>query len=197
MPGTPLSLPEREEIAVSLIEDRSTSWAEIARRVRRHPTTIMREVEANGGRDRYRPAIAERRAGTQRCRTRPRRLEVRGVLRDRVTAELRPGRSPEAIWADLVAEGVADRVCVETIYAAVFAGVLDVKATECLRTRRPRRRRRQARCENKRPGLPNISARPAAVGNRDEPGHWEGDQIIGANNRTARPDPRCCGSPNG
>ena len=62
MPGTPLSLPEREEIAVALIEDRSTSWAEIARRVRRHPTTIMREVEANGGRDRYRPAIAERRA---------------------------------------------------------------------------------------------------------------------------------------
>ena len=58
MPGTPLSLPEREEIAVALIEDRSTSWAEIARRVRRHPTTIMREVEANGGRDRYRPAIA-------------------------------------------------------------------------------------------------------------------------------------------
>jgi IS30 family transposase len=102
-----------------------------------------------------------------------------------VTAELRLGRSPEAIWADLVAEGVGDRVCVESIYAAVFAGVLDVKASECLRTRRPRRRRRQTRCESKRPGLPNISARPAAVGDRDELGHWEGDQIIGANNRSS------------
>jgi IS30 family transposase len=50
MPGAPLSLPEREEIAVALIEDRSTSWAEIGRRTRRHPTTIMREVSANGGR---------------------------------------------------------------------------------------------------------------------------------------------------
>ena len=101
------------------------------------------------------------------------------------TTELRLGRSPEAIWADLVAEGVSGRLCVETIYAAVFAGVLDVKATECLRTRRPRRRRRQPRCENKRPGLPNISARPAAVADRDEPGQREGDQVIGADNRSS------------
>ena len=84
------------------------------------------------------------------------------MLQDPVTAELHLGRSPEAIWADLVAEDVSDRVWVESIYADAFAGVLDVKATECLRTRRPRRPR-QARCENKRPGLPNISARPAAV----------------------------------
>jgi len=48
MPGAPLSLPEREEIAVALIEDRSTSWAETARRVRRDPTMVMREVTANG-----------------------------------------------------------------------------------------------------------------------------------------------------
>jgi len=183
MPGSPLSLPEREEIAVALIEDRSTSWADIARRTGRHPTTIMREVTANGGRDRYRPAGAERRAGTQRRRARPRRLEVAGILRDRVTAELRLGRSPEAIWADLVAEDASERVCVESIYAAVFAGVLDVKATECLRSRRPRRR--QARCEAARAGLPNIAARPDAVNDRTERGHWEGDQIIGANNRSS------------
>jgi IS30 family transposase len=185
MPGTPLSLPEREEIAVALIEDRSTSWAELARRTGRHRTTVMREVTANGGRSRYRPAIADRRADRQRGRVRPRRLELPGALRDRVTAELRLGRSPEAIWADLVAAGVDDRVCAESIYAAVFAGVLDVKATECLRSRRPRRRRRQARCEAKRPGLPNIAARPDAVNDRSELGHWEGDQIIGANNRSS------------
>jgi len=185
MPGTPLSLLEREEIALALTEDRSTSWAEIARRVRRHATTIMREVEANGGRARYRPAIAERRATRQRCRPRQHRLRAPGALRDRVTTELRCGRSPEAIWADLVAEGGTDRVCVESIYRAIFAGVLDVKATECLRSRRPRRRRRQARCGSKRPGLPNISARPATVNDRSELGHWEADQIIGANNRSS------------
>jgi hypothetical protein len=48
MPGTPLSLLERQEIAVAVIENRSMWWAEITERVRRHPTTIMGEVEANG-----------------------------------------------------------------------------------------------------------------------------------------------------
>ncbi|MHB1511433.1 MAG: IS30 family transposase [Acidimicrobiales bacterium] len=185
MPGTPLSLPEREEIAVALIEDRSAPWAVIARRIGRHPTTIMREVVANGGRSHYRPALAERRADKAHCRPRQRRLALAGPLRDRVTAELKLGRSPVAIWADLVAEGATERVCVETIYAAVYAGVLCVLPTECLRTRRRRRRRRQARHETKRPGMPNIALRPAVVNERAELGHWEGDQIIGRSNRSS------------
>jgi IS30 family transposase len=185
MPGSPLSLPEREEISVALIEDSSTPWAEIGRRIGRHPTCVAREVEANGDRGSYRPAVAERRSERKRRRSRPRLLEVPGGLRDRVTSELRLGRSPEAIWADLVAEDVVDRVCIETIYMAIYGGALDVKATACLRTRRPRRRRRQARSESKRPGLPNIALRPAAVNERSELGHWEGDQIIGRANASS------------
>ena len=185
MPGAPLSLHEREEISVALIEDRAVPWAELGRRVGRHPTTVLREVTANGGRAHYRPAVAERRAENERARPRQHRLAQTGVLRDRVTAELKLGRSPGAIWADLVADGATDRVCTETIYAAVYAGVLGVKPTECLRSRRPRRRRRQLRCETKRPGLPNIGARPSAINDRAEIGHWEGDQIIGKSNRSS------------
>lgn len=129
--------------------------------------------------------MAEQRSQQQRSRPRPRRLAAPGPLRDRVAVELRLGRSPEAIWADLVADDVADAVCVETIYAAVYAGVLGVKPTECLRSRRPRRRRRQARGESKRPGLPNIVLRPTAANDRTELGHWEGDQIIGRANRSS------------
>ncbi|MHB1852676.1 MAG: helix-turn-helix domain-containing protein, partial [Acidimicrobiales bacterium] len=66
MPGTPLSLPEREEIAVALIEDHTVPWVAIGRRIGRHATTVMREVVANGGRARYRPALAERRADKER-----------------------------------------------------------------------------------------------------------------------------------
>ena len=69
MPGAPLSLPEREEIGIALIEDRHVPWAVIARRVDRHPTTVSREVKANGGRGHYRPAFAERRS--KRCLRRP------------------------------------------------------------------------------------------------------------------------------
>lgn len=53
MPGALLSLPEREEIARALIEDPAVSWAEIGRRVGRHPTTIAREVTGRGGRGGY------------------------------------------------------------------------------------------------------------------------------------------------
>lgn len=185
MPGAPLSLPEREEISVALIEDRDVPWAVIARRVGRHPTTISREVDANGGRDRYRPALAERRATRYRARPKTPVLAAPGPLRDRVTAELGTGRSPEAIWADLVAEGVAERVCVETIYRSIYGGVLDVSARECLRMRRPRRRSRQTRHASQRPALPNIGGRPAAVNDRAEPGHWEADHIIGRANQSA------------
>ena len=48
MPGLPLSLYEREEIAVALMEDRGVAWAVIGRRVGRHPTTIAREVAGGG-----------------------------------------------------------------------------------------------------------------------------------------------------
>ncbi len=153
MPGKPLSLHTREEISLALIENRSVPWAEIGRRVGHHPTTICREVEANGGRARYRPAIAERRASRARRRPRLRRLEAASELRDRVITELKLGRSPVAIWADLVAEKSTVLVCVETICAALYAGIDGPCPTECLRTRRPSRRRRQARHENKRPGL--------------------------------------------
>lgn len=83
---------------------------------------------------------------------------------------------------DLDAEQLAWRPCVETIYTAVYDGVLNVTARECLRTKRPRRRSRQQRCVSRRSALSNILNRPAAVNDRSEPGHWEVDQIIGARN---------------
>lgn len=185
MPGAPLSLPEREEIFLALTENREASWALIARRVGRHPTTVAREVQGHGGRAGYRSATAERAA--QRCRRRPRtRLAMADDdLMERIAGELGQGRSPEAIWADLRAEAAPVVPCVETIYQGIYSGALGVKPTECLRTRRPRRRGRQARHANKRAGLPNIAKRPDEVNDRTEAGHWEIDQIIGARNQSS------------
>jgi IS30 family transposase len=185
MPGTPLSSCERDEIHVALVEDREVPWAVLGRRIGRHPTTIMREVNANGGRDGYRPAAAERRAAGCRRRARESVLAAPGVLRERIRGELKLGRSPAAIVLDLDAEGVLGRPCVETIYTAVYNGVLDVKARECLRMRRPRRRSRTARHSSTRPALPNITNRPTVVADRTEVGHWEVDQIIGAHNKSS------------
>jgi IS30 family transposase len=185
MPGSPLSSRDRDEISVALIENPEASWAEIGRRVERHPTTIMREVGLSGGRTKYRPATAQRRSSRCRRRRRSRFLAEPGEVRTRVQAELKLGRSPVAIVLDLDADGIAGRPCVESIYAAVYDGTLDVKARECLRTRRPRRRSRTRRNASNRPALPNILHRPAAVNERIEAGHWEVDQIIGKKNQSS------------
>ena len=184
MAQTPLTLHEREEISVALTLNPEVSWAVMGRQCGRHPTTIRREVTANGGRTHYRPASADSRAGTNRLRHRARKLSQPGPLRDRVVSELTLGRSPVAIWADLVADGVA-RVCAETIYAAVFSGALGLKGTVCLRSRRPRRRSRQQRHANQRTVIATIAQRPVEVNDRSEAGHWEADHIVGKANRSA------------
>ncbi len=188
MAGSALTVSEREIIAECLIIDRCCSWAKIARHVGagRSPTTIAREVERNGGRDRYRPASAQDHCEHQRRRPRARRLEPDDQHRPRIINELRLGRSPWAIRADLHAEGATGMPCVETIYQAVYDRRLDLKPGECLRSRRPRRQTRQHRHRTKRgAGLPSIGDRLDEVNDRSVPGHWEADHIIGAHNRSA------------
>lgn len=184
MPSNPLSLLEREEIARELTLNPACSWAQISRQLQRHATTIAREVRRHGGRHAYRPAIADRTATAAQPRPRPRRLAADGPLRDRIITELTAGRSPWAIWADLVAEGVATP-CVETIYLSVYDGTLGLRPRDVLRTRRPRRRDRNCRTPSQKPALPNIRDRPDEVEDRVEVGHWELDQIIGARNRSS------------
>jgi transposase, IS30 family len=72
------------------------------------------------------------------------------------------------------------RACPETIYQAVFAGLLGHK-DGTLRTGRARRRkqRRGVAPPNKIKNMRPIHQRPAEVNDRATPGHWEGDLIIG------------------
>lgn len=176
MSASPLGVDEREEIYAQLQADPAVTWAKIARVICRHPSTVAREVDRNGGRVAYRPSIAQDRADTQRCRPKPRML-AQSAHRDRVRSELAEGRSPYAIWAGLVAEGAAAVPCTETIYTSVYAGTLDIAARDCLRTRRPRRRPRQRHSRPLNRDLPTISTRPTVICERAEPGHWEADLI--------------------
>jgi IS30 family transposase len=171
-------------IEAGLAGDGDVSWLELGCRMGVAATTVAREVNRNRGRQKYSADAAQVRAGRQARRPKTGRLVEPGLLRDRVNGELKLCRSPAAIAADLRAEG-GKRVCVESIYRAVYAGEMEVKAKECLRRRRAKRRGRQQRHESKRPGVPNIALRPAVVDDRSELGHLEGDLIIGANNKSA------------
>ena len=90
MPGVPLALHEREEIGRALMADPMASWAAVARRVRRHPSTIAREVDRGGGRGRYGPATAQRRA--------ERATAARGGASWRFGARCGNGSPPSCAW---------------------------------------------------------------------------------------------------
>lgn len=176
-----LSRDQRDVIEVELVEDPEMTWSELGRRVGVHRSTVEREVNRNRGRVKYSADAAQLASDNNARRPRDRKLALATPLRSRVTTELKAKRSPAAIAADLRAEG-GETVSAESIYQALYAGVLTVAPRDCLRRRRRKRRRRQERHENRRAGLPNISKRPKKVNERREPGHLELDLIIGARN---------------
>ena len=188
--GFRLSLDQRIEIYAGL--QAGLSCNEIGRRLKRAGSTISREVRNNGGRHRYKPAEAHRRAA--RCARRPKqaKLAANAELCERVIAELEAWSSPEQIAGRLRRE-FPDRpemwVSHETIYQSIYIqgrGALRRELAECLRTGRAQRRPR-SRLERA-PILKDtvsISERPAEVEDRAVEGHWEGDLIKGANNRSA------------
>jgi IS30 family transposase len=77
----------------------------------------------------------------------------------------------------------------ETIYQSLFVqgrGELRRELARCLRSGRTQRRPRgSAKAGGRIRDMVNISARPAEVADRAVPGHWEGDLIMGAFNRSA------------
>ena len=193
--GRFLSLGEREEIAVGLAE--GLSLRAIAARLGRDPATISREVRRNRrarGRP-YRAVVAQLMAEARSRRPKRRKLE-HPALNAQVQAWLQEKWSPEAIAARLRREFPDDEAMQashETIYRALYVqgrGELRRELARQLRTgraiRRPRRRvDGRAAADRRIPDKVMISERPAEAADRAVPGHWEGDLILGKNNRTA------------
>jgi IS30 family transposase len=185
-----LTIHDREEIVVGLA--RGESFCAIARRLKRAPSTISREVGANGGRDDYRAWGAHLSAQERARRPKPTKLASNPELLAEVIGALAEFWSPEEIARRLRLDHPDDpmmQVSHETIYQSLYVqgrGELRRELARCLRTKRAHRRPQGAtRNQGKIPGMVMISERPAEVEDRAVPGHWEGDLIIGKNNRSA------------
>jgi transposase, IS30 family len=188
--GKRLSLEDRVEIRVGL--GGGESMRSIAARLGRVPSTISREVAANGGRDSYRPVAAQRAAMVAARRPKATKLGANPVLCRRVIADLELLWSPQQIAGRLAGEFGDDesmRISHETIYKSLYLqgrGELRRELARCLRTGRAARKP-QGRVEKRGQivGKVMISERPAEVADRAVPGHWEGDLIIGRNGGSA------------
>jgi IS30 family transposase len=195
--GKHLNVEERAVVFSEAL--RGSSQRQIARLLGRSPSTICREFSRGrpaGGVDLpYCAQQGQRVYDQHRLRCRPGRKLVRGgepyVFVCRHLLGLR--WSPEQIAAKLRhmhPDDPSARVSHETIYAMIYAqprGGLKAAMTEALRQGKTRRgtRRRTLAGSAIVPDSLKIIHRPEEVDARLIPGHWEGDMIKGAGNRTS------------
>ena len=193
MPGSRLSVAEREEIAIGLACRQSVR--QIAARLGRAPSTVSREVARNisGSPRRYRAFPAHIQATARARRSRPRKLVPGSPVRAEVARLLREHYSPGQIAGRLKRGHPGDRgmqVSHETIYQALFVqgkGSLRAEVAEALRCGRARRRRPRTgnhTGQTRIAGIISVSDRPAEADDRAVPGHWEGD-MVGAGQHSA------------
>lgn len=185
MPGPRLCAAEREEIRVGLVG--GESLGAIGRRLGRSASTVSREVARNGSRRGYVAHIAQRRADRRAKRPKALLLETDTELRRQVRERLKLRLSPTTIARQLAADGIS--ISAETIYRACYhprAPLGNESHRLLCRPRRGRIRRRRTTTGRKPLSLgafKPISQRPGDI--RTEPGHWEGDLIVGRRNLTA------------
>ena len=186
-PRSPRYISELERIRIADLLAAKMSVRAIALELDRAPSTISREIRRNRGIDgKYRPHQAERHARLRACRPRTRRIAGDTVLADAVGRLLGQRWSPEQVAHELreVFEDQPLRwLCKETIYQAIYDPAVEI--TRPVRRRRRRLRLRGLQRRGRLTAMRMIDERPAEVEDRVQAGHWEGDLIMGAENRSA------------
>jgi IS30 family transposase len=197
-----LSLEERSLLQTQLV----MGWrpAAIAAGLQRSRSTITREMRRNDwqpasevspqsrrwGNGGYLARTASLRAGRMHAKPRVAAKLIPGnPLWQLVIQHLRRGLSPAQIASTLARMPDPVRISHETIYTAFYAmprGQLRASVLALLRRRHPQRGARSP-ARHQRPFLDAmtlIDQRPSEVAERIVPGHWEGDLIKGAMNRS-------------
>lgn len=182
---TQLGTEERDRIAQW--RGQRTPVREIARRLRRSPSTISDELARNRHETAGYVAIHAQRQTEERKSA----AGMRHPLKDPETyavvhAELRSGWSPEEIAGRLAQERGQRVLCHETIYAFIYAPENHAKLLWEYLPRKQQKRRKQTGRSVHRSRIPqrvSIHARGEHVEHRTEFGHWEGDTLVGRGRR--------------
>jgi IS30 family transposase len=197
-----IKLSERALIQTQLQQGFTPSA--IAEGLGRHRSSITRELTRNGWkptpdvRPVGRPPIAgnysciEANMRAMKLAVIPRverKLIVGNPLWVHVMDGLQQGLSPEQVAGTMSRMNDPIRLCHETIYQAIYVmpkGKLRTDTIALLRCGHKKRRPRARGCDRRGqiPNMTSIDQRPADITERLVPGHWEGDHIKGAANRS-------------
>ena len=185
-----LSIEERAVIMV--LVDQRIKLRAIAQRLHRAPSTISRELNRNRRQGGYRATAAHQKM-VKRRRKPSFKLLTNAPLWLLIQQLILCGWSPQQISGRLnvyYPNQTGKRVSHETIYRTIYAlprGSLRQEMIKALRQKHKNRRPRSAGTHRKGPlqNIVSIDQRPAEVDDRQLPGHWEGDLIKGAFNRSA------------
>ena len=189
-----LSAEEREEISRMLAQ--KCSFQSIAKMLCRNVSTISREVGAGScNQYTYRAGKAQNRAlrNSRKRRGGKYALDDTVQLKRYVYRKLRLKWSPTQIAEILEKDYPTDmtmRISPESIYTYLYVlprGTLKKELLACLRQNRKHRHKQRRGVEAKRKleDMLSIEERPKEVEDRIVHGHWEGDLIVGKNNRSA------------
>jgi len=175
---------------IEVMAKQGKSQRAIAEELGFHRSSVSRELKRNSSRGAYDAERAQREYQARRKACRPvSKLAQDGPLRDYVAEKIAEEQwTPELVAGRLrvdYPDAPHMRVCHETIYQAVYTvgHYLDFLREE-LPQARPKRRKRGQGKKRRGPSIANrvsIAERPAAVDDRDEIGHWEGDTMVGKN----------------
>jgi len=187
-----LTLEEREQIH-ALVNQGMTN-REISLALNRSHTTISRELKRCGTKFEYSPSKADKKARkSDSLRGRKQIVDDRPEILGEVLRRIVLRNSPEQISEAFKKESPDDPkkwISHESIYKYIYAfprGELRKLFTGFLRSQRKLRKDR-SNIHSRRGGIQDatpISERPKEVEDRQVPGHWEGDLIIGKNHKSA------------
>ena len=188
-------LTTTDRVILMFMRRQGASLRAIARELKRAPSTISRELKRHQGSDHTYNAhhaalvaqVARHRSGRQR------KLAEGSELHEIVLDMLRSRWSPQQISGtlkDMFPNDPNYQVSHETVYKAIYAqphGELRKELITCLPQGKTQRRPRAGGVDRRQqiPDLVSIHLRPPEVDERLLPGHWEGDLIKGAFNRSA------------
>lgn len=179
-----LILKERENIHFMLWDGLSV-W-EIARRLKRNPSTISREIKRNTPlqRRRYTPHLAQEGYENRKrvARERPRLKDPRIVeyVHEKM---INSGWSPEQIAGRWNRRHRKLKISHEAIYQYIYASCKPGEQGDLrpyLRRKHKRRNRKKVPFKELKTTIPNrvsIDRRPKYIEKRVQLGHWEGDSI--------------------